>query len=78
MKRALRVVGWLSGILGVVVMERTAPRLLGPGERRSPMPWLGYAGMTEEDLGAIYDYLRTLEPVRHEVVRYAREVAAPE
>ena len=27
------------------------------------MPWLQNAGMTEEDLGAIYDYLRTFEPV---------------
>lgn len=57
--------------------ERSAPRPLGPNERRSPMPWIEYGGMTEEDLGAIYDYLRTLAPVRHEVVRYAREEAAP-
>jgi mono/diheme cytochrome c family protein len=42
-------------------------------ERRSPMPWITYAGMTEEDLGAIYDYLRTVEPVRNEVVRHERE-----
>ncbi|HUF88656.1 MAG TPA: c-type cytochrome [Gemmatimonadota bacterium] len=58
--------------------ERSAPRPRAPDERSSPMPWLAYAGMTEEDLGAIYDYLRTLEPVRHEVVRYAREVSASE
>jgi mono/diheme cytochrome c family protein len=52
------------------------PRPLGPDERRSPMPWLSYSGMTEEDLGAIYDYLRTVEPVRHEVVKFAREEPA--
>jgi hypothetical protein len=37
------------------------------------MPWLSFAGMREEDLGAIYDYLRTVEPVRNEVIRFARE-----
>lgn len=28
------------------------------------MPWTAYAGMTEEDLGAIYTYLMSLRPVR--------------
>ncbi len=32
------------------------------------MPWTLYAGMTETDLGAIYDYLRTVKPVRKRVV----------
>jgi mono/diheme cytochrome c family protein len=32
------------------------------------MPWLQYAGMTEEDLGAIYDYLMSQPPVRKQVV----------
>ena len=27
------------------------------------MPWRSYAGMTDEDLGAIYDYLKTVKPV---------------
>lgn len=31
------------------------------------MPWTMYAGMTNEDLGAIYTFLRTVRPVRHEV-----------
>lgn len=47
------------------------------GERRTPMPWLAYAGMTDEDLGAIYDYLRTVTPVRNEVVRFVPEEPAP-
>lgn len=34
------------------------------------MPWTMYAGMTEEDLGAIYDYLRTVTPVNHLVERF--------
>jgi len=31
--------------------------------RMTAMPWRSYAGMTEEDLGAIYDYLKTVRPV---------------
>jgi mono/diheme cytochrome c family protein len=31
------------------------------------MPWLGYAGMTSEDLSAIYSYLRSLKPVLNRV-----------
>lgn len=36
----------------------------------TPMPWLMYTGMTDEDLGAIYDYLRTVSPVKHKVERF--------
>ena len=35
------------------------------------MPWTMYAGMTDEDLGAIYDYLRTVKPIRKVVDRFA-------
>jgi len=40
------------------------------GQFQSIMPWYFYAGMTDDDLGAIYDYLRTVPPVRHAVVRF--------
>lgn len=36
------------------------------------MPWAGLAGMREQDLGAIYDYLRTVGPVRQEVMIFER------
>ncbi len=39
-------------------------------EFNTPMPWLMYAGMTEEDLGSIYDYLRTIDPVSNRVERF--------
>jgi mono/diheme cytochrome c family protein len=32
-----------------------------------PMPWEMYRNLTEEDLGAIYAYLRTIKPVRNRV-----------
>ncbi len=34
------------------------------------MPWQYYAGMTDQDLGAIYAYLRTLKPVHNPVVKF--------
>jgi hypothetical protein len=34
------------------------------------MPWTMFAGMTDEDLGAIYAYLRTVKPVRNQVARF--------
>lgn len=33
----------------------------------TPMPWLMYSRMTEKDLGAIYDFLRTVKPVKNTV-----------
>jgi len=34
------------------------------------MPWTMYAGMTEEDLGAIYTYLQSVPPVKNKVVYF--------
>jgi mono/diheme cytochrome c family protein len=34
-----------------------------PKGRNTVMPWNAYAGMTERDLGAIYDYLKTVKAV---------------
>lgn len=34
------------------------------------MPWTMYGGMTDEDLGAIYAYLRTVGPVRNRVTPF--------
>lgn len=45
---------------------------LPPRDRRlnTIMPWTMFAGMTDEDLGAIYAYLRTVRPVRNQVARF--------
>lgn len=43
-----------------------------PGhEINSVMPWSRFAGITDEDLGAIYDYLRTVEPIAKEPAEQA-------
>ena len=32
-----------------------------------PMPWQNYRHMTDEDLGAVYAYLRSIKPIRNQV-----------
>ena len=41
-----------------------------PGEFQTLMPWVMYAGMTEKELGAIYDYLQTLPPYENTIQRF--------
>ncbi len=44
---------------------------VGEGEGNSIMPWTMYASMSEQDLGAIYDYLRTVTPVENRAKPFA-------
>ncbi len=44
--------------------------VMTPQMINTPMPWQMYAGMSEADLRAIYQYLRTVEPVQNTVQRY--------
>ena len=37
------------------------------GEFNSIMPWQKYAGMTREDLSAIFAYLKTVKPISNKV-----------
>lgn len=41
-----------------------------PGQFNSIMPWSMYGQMKEEDLRAVYAYLRTVPPIEHSVVRF--------
>lgn len=52
--------------------EAPDDRVLTRDERRqnTAMPWKQYAGMTPDDLGAIYAYLRSLKPVNHRVDKW--------
>ncbi len=47
--------------------------LVSPGEFNTEMPWRYYSNMSEEELGAIFAYLRTLEPVEHSMSRFVAE-----
>lgn len=41
-----------------------------PNGMNTVMPWVMYSGMKEEDLRAIYKYLRTLEPNKNKIERF--------
>lgn len=46
---------------------------LGIDDINSPMPWIMYAGMTTQDLKAVYAYLKSLKPINNEVVRITKK-----
>jgi len=48
-------------------VDPTARVEVAPGGFNTPMPWIAFSGMTDEDLGAIYDWLRT-QPARSNTV----------
>jgi len=52
--------------------ENTTPAALSDVERRqnTPMPWTAYAGMTREDLSAIYTALRSQKPIVNRVNKF--------
>lgn len=52
--------------------ENTPLRALSAAEQRenTTMPWLAYAGMTPDDLGAMYAYLRSLKPIVNRVQKH--------
>jgi hypothetical protein len=50
--------------------EKYPPSEVRPEEFNTSMPWTMFAGMSEEDLGAIYEYLKTLKPIANVVVKF--------
>jgi hypothetical protein len=47
-----------------------------PADFNTPMPWASYAGMTTDDLGAIFAYLRTVPAVSQVVEKVGRRPSA--
>ncbi|MBK8340221.1 MAG: c-type cytochrome [Flavobacteriales bacterium] len=45
------------------------------GDFQTVMPWMMYSGMSEQDLGAIFDYLRSLPPVDSRIEKWTPAVA---
>jgi mono/diheme cytochrome c family protein len=43
---------------------------VAPPGKNTVMAWPGFGGMTREDLGAIYDYLKTEKPIKKTVVAF--------
>jgi len=48
-----------------------ANKKVEPNEFNTIMPWQMYAGMKDEDLRAIYQYLQTIEPKKNKVVKFS-------
>lgn len=44
----------------------SAPKV-GPNEFQTIMPWTMYGGMSEDDLGSIYTYLMSIEPIKNKI-----------
>lgn len=50
--------------------EHYSPNKIEDFSEQTVMPWTMYAGMTETDLKAIYEYLMSLEPVKNPTERF--------
>ncbi len=50
--------------------EKNPPAQTGMKDFNTMMPWTMFSGMTDEDLGAIYEFLRTVKPVKNPVVKF--------
>jgi mono/diheme cytochrome c family protein len=46
------------------------PATIEPGKLNTPMPWSMFAGMKEQDLEALYAYLRSIAPIDHQVLKF--------
>jgi mono/diheme cytochrome c family protein len=51
-------------------LDEARRQSVSPGGFNTVMPWWAWARMRDEDLGAIYDYLRSLPAVRRPVMKY--------
>jgi hypothetical protein len=43
---------------------------LKPGDFNTVMPWTMYGKMTDQDLEAIYTYLKTVKPIKNTVEKF--------
>lgn len=52
------------------------PYEIASNQFNTVMPWTMYDGMKDDDLAAVYTYLKSLEPLRNKVVRFEEEKTA--
>ncbi len=66
--------GWTRERFTAAFAAFRAPAAAVPvvaGAFNTPMPWTAYAGMSDADLGAIYDYLHALPAVASPVIKFS-------
>ena len=47
--------------------------MVEPGEFNTEMPWRFYSKMSEEELGSIFEYLKSIDPIDHSMTRFIAE-----
>jgi mono/diheme cytochrome c family protein len=50
--------------------DRYVPQAAKAGQFQTVMPWTMYARMSENDLRALFSYLKTVKPIKHEVTKF--------
>jgi hypothetical protein len=55
--------------------EGFTPGKVGPTDFQTPMPWLYYSGMTDDDLKAIYTYLKSIPAKSNKVKKFEIKTA---
>ncbi len=50
--------------------EAARNKSVGQGENQTVMPWIQFQALPDEDLAAMYDYLRTLQPVKNKIEKF--------
>ncbi len=62
---------FIARFKGFAAMADPEEQRPAPPGMNTIMPWIAFSRMTEQDLGAIYDYLHTeVKPIANEVVRF--------
>jgi mono/diheme cytochrome c family protein len=56
---------WIDRVRSFAGMEKDPPKVAHG--LNTLMPWIEFSGLTDEDLGAIYDFLQTVPPIHNEV-----------
>jgi hypothetical protein len=66
--------GWdeetFVGLFHAYSDSTTLSTKLNPGDFNSIMPWTMFGKMNDEDLKAIFAYLKTVKPIQNEVVKF--------
>lgn len=65
---------WTEAMFLSRFKNNSAPEMVNkyPGRQNSIMPWSQYGTMKEDDLKAIYAYLRTVNPISNKVEKYPK------
>ena len=50
--------------------ESKAAIIKNKSDFQTIMPWWEYSGLSDNDLGAMYAYLKTVKPVKNQVIKY--------